>query len=560
MADEMNPRNEEQQRRTGPAGSGQPDNNSLQGFRTTRRRVNEVPEEDLALQQEEFAEEAAERVRTRRTGKRASAPGGNRAKAKRSGQKKRAASAGKKKPSRDQGGFLQSVGRITGRKKSAGRQNSSEAKISGQTGAAADLQKPDRKTARKAALEARHARIRKLRVILAVIGVLAAVLLIMTAIKAIHRRGSEARAKRAAEKTAETASGTVAVTGNEVLHLSFPRLKMTAGSAAAAPDEMTVTEFNELLADLYGRGYVLVDIRSLTEKDEDGNYYIHEVEVPEGRTPLVISQHGLSYASEDQARDYATGIELTDEGKLTNLYLDANGGTRTGSCDVITCVDDFIAEHPDFSYNDARGVIALTGEGSVLGYTDGTSAECQNVINKMFEEGWLFASGTAGSISYGSEMSLFEADAKLWQDTFTEAVGPTEIILLPDGADIGNRSPYSAENQKYKLLAEQGFHYYCIDDAAGMTWMQTGNAFVRQSMHEVGSYEQYLALMDNGLDAFVNTRETERKAAETYTASNENTGSGNTDKQTGTEEGKYQEASDEYDEAGNLIVEHESSI
>ncbi|MBR0397526.1 MAG: hypothetical protein IJI10_04565 [Eubacterium sp.] len=560
MADEMNPRNEEQQRRNGPAGSGQPDTGSLQGFRTTRRRVNEVPEEDLALQRDAFAEEAAEQARARRTGKRTSVKSGSRTRAKRSGQVKGTGTAGKKKSSRNQGGFLQSLGRLTGGKKSATRKKTSDTKASGQTGAAEDLRKTDRKAARKAALEARHARIRKLRVILIIIGALAAVLLIMTAVKAIHRRGSEARAKRAERKAAESAAGTVAVTGKEVLHLSFPRLKMATGSAAAAPDEMTVTEFNELLADLYGRGYVLVDIRSLTEKDDDGNYYIHEVEVPQGKTPLVISQHGLSYAQEDKDRGYATGIELTDEGNLTNLYLDANGGTRTGSCDVITCVDDFIAEHPDFSYQDARGVIALTGEDSVLGYADGTSAECQNVINKMFEEGWLFASGTAGGISYGSEMSLFEADAKLWQDTFAEAVGPTEIILLPDGADIGNRSPYSTDNQKYKLLAEQGFHYYCIDDASGMTWMQTGSGFVRQSMHEVDSYEQYLALMDNGLDAFVNTRDTERKAAETNVSSGEETDSSNTDNQTGTEENKYQEASDEYDEEGNLIVEHESAI
>ncbi|MBQ9062595.1 MAG: hypothetical protein IJ121_07220 [Eubacterium sp.] len=559
MADEMNPRNEEQQRRTGPAGSGQPDSSSLQGFRTTRRRANEVPEEDLALQQDEFAEEAAEQSRARRTGKRVSAKRGSRAKAKRPAQTKRTAARRKKSP-RNKGGLLQLLGRNADRKKSDSKGSSSETKTSGQNGAAADLRTADRKTARKAALEARHARIRKLRVILIIIGALAAVLLIMTAVKAIHRRGSEARAKRAEGNSAEADAGSVAVTGSEVLHLSFPRLKMTAGTAASAPDEMTVSEFNELLADLYGRGYVLVDIRQLTEKDDDGNYTVHAVEVPQGKIPLVISQHGLSYTPEDQARDYATGIELTDEGTLTNLYLDANGGTRTGSCDVITCVDDFIAEHPDFSYNDARGVIALTGEGSVLGYTDGTSAECQNVINKMFEEGWLFASGTSGGISYGSEMSLFEADAKQWQDTFAEAVGPTEIILLPDGADIGNRSPYTSENQKYRLLAEQGFCYYCIDDAAGMTWMQTGSGFVRQSMHEVDSYEQYLALMDNGLDAFVSTREAEREAAETYVSSDEGSGSGSTDKQTGTEESKYQEASDEYDEEGNLVVEHESAI
>jgi len=589
MADDRNPINDnpindipindDLERRIIEAGSPLQDTGTL-NFRTTRRRSEEVQESADVMRQNHSEAEAERNVRERRTGKKTSGSR-NLLKRKRTGQTKRTGTAGtktagasrrpgtgvKKKASGRNKGFFQELSdRIrlkaaAGQKKSAGA-DSRGANAASNRGSESGNRQASRKAAKKAALAARHARVKQLRMLLVIIGALVAVLLIIAAVKAIHKHGSAARAGKAAGGNSETELDTVAITGNEVLHLSFPRLTMTAGTAASAPDTMSVTEFNELLADLYDRGFVLVDIRSLTEKDEDGTYRIHEVEVPQGKTPLVISQHGLSYAPEDKDSGYATGIELTEDGTLTNLYLDAGGGTRTASCDVITCVDDFIAEHPDFSYNDARGIIALSGEGSVLGYADGTSAECQNVINKMFEEGWLFASGTSGGISYGSEMSMFESDARLWQDTFTEAVGPTEIILLPDGADIANRSPYTTANQKYRLLTEQGFRYYCIDDEASMNWMQTGNAFVRQSMHEIDSYEQYLALMDNGLEAFVKARDAERLAAQTYEppAEQSEIGKNNSDGLGNTNDDRYQEAGDEYDEEGNLQVEHESAI
>lgn len=559
MSDDLKRMEEGLERHLNEARSGLADTSTLPELRTTRRRTEELPKMDeIAAQDADMAEKASGGMRVRRRGNSGSRAAKRPRTAGRSGQKKQSGVAKRtgaskrktvSKRTRKAAGenpVLKTLDSIVHRdKKQKDRNSAKKAAAKKKTAkkpvlsGIKDLDLFGKKTggSKKRPAGSRAERVQKLRRLLMLLAGVAAVLIIVLAATVIHKHGSKTRSKQGGASSETPAEGMTGVPGNEVLHLSFPRLRMAANAADAEPNEMTVTEFNNLLTDLYGRGYVLVDIRDLSAKDEDGTFRISDVQVPQGKTPLVISQHGLSYGTDDAKKGYATGIELTEEGVLTNLYLDANGGTRTASCDVITCVDDFIREHPDFAVNDARGVIALTGEGSVLGYTDGSSAECQNVINKMFEEGWLFASGTSGDISYGAEMSMFEADVNLWQDTFTEAIGPTDIILLPDGADIGNRSPYTTENQKYSILSEKGFCYYCIDDPSGMTWMQAGTGFVRQSMHEVNSYEQYLALMDNGIEAFVKTRSTEISAAEAAAAEKadaEENSSGNGTSENGT--------------------------
>ena len=39
-----------------------------------------------------------------------------------------------------------------------------------------------------------------------------------------------------------------------------------------------------------------------------------------------------------------------------------------GDYDVVPRMDSFIREHPDFSYHNARGTVALTGYNGVFGY------------------------------------------------------------------------------------------------------------------------------------------------------------------------------------------------
>ena len=90
--------------------------------------------------------------------------------------------------------------------------------------------------------------------------------------------------------------------------------------------------------------------------------------LPPGKKPFVTSQDDVCYYDYMKGDGFATRIVIGDDGKPTcEMELD-DGTVGTGSFDLVPLMEDFIAEHPDFSYKGARAVLAVTGYQGVLGY------------------------------------------------------------------------------------------------------------------------------------------------------------------------------------------------
>lgn len=134
----------------------------------------------------------------------------------------------------------------------------------------------------------------------------------------------------------------------------------TGGSVA-----LTVTDFKNILQDLYRQNYVLTDVSGLA-KSTDGTMKEGTVSVPTGKKPLTITEAGAGYISGYDV--HADSLTLNPDGSLTNTYTDSSGKVQTGDVDVITCLDAFVKEHPDFSSQGARGVIGVTGQDGMFGY------------------------------------------------------------------------------------------------------------------------------------------------------------------------------------------------
>ena len=83
--------------------------------------------------------------------------------------------------------------------------------------------------------------------------------------------------------------------------------------------------------------------------------------VPEGRTPLILSLDDCSYYLYMDGDGFADRLIVAEDGRVRNEYTDAEGTTHVGAFDVVPRLDEFLAEHPDFSLNGARGVLAMTG-------------------------------------------------------------------------------------------------------------------------------------------------------------------------------------------------------
>ena len=45
-------------------------------------------------------------------------------------------------------------------------------------------------------------------------------------------------------------------------------------------------------------------------------------------------------------------------------------------------------------------------------------------------------------------------------------IGPTDIILYPFGADVGDWRAYTRENEKFAYLYDKGFRYFCNVDSS----------------------------------------------------------------------------------------------
>ena len=570
---------------------------------------------------------------------------------------------------------------------------------------------------------------------LAVVAVSALAAILITGGAAIHRYRVKKTEAEAAAAAAEEAARTLdTFRASDVLHLSFPTLTIkdsdpedessadgtedgtadadgdgipdetadtgeTADEAAetssdssadsSAEQALSVNDFNQILSDLYEQNYVLVDVNyvlvdvySLAASGDNG-FTDGSVQVPKGKKPLIISQTDCSYTTEDDGKADSLVLD-SKSGKILCQYTEKNendGSTDslTGAVDVIPCLENFISQHPDFSYNGARGIIGITGYRGLFGYTvekdenviaaptvtispstqnvtyseddqtqnggdgsgttdtgtgtdgsgitdtgtgtdesgttdtdtgtdytDGTgtdaygtaddtyasattedkadgmfafaypdnpvitgflkntgtdrglasvltarkegaaseedttaentdtsgtgggtsgtteSAEsssvssvsssssdsltnneqvsrnlqtCQSIISALRSSGWRFACNSYDLTSYGSQYDIMKSDVDQWEDVFSSILGTTDIMLFPKKTDIGDWGVYTADNQKYSYLNSLGFHYYFIENSGELTWAQVQPGYVRQGIHEIDSYADYLEVL-----------------------------------------------------------------
>ena len=308
---------------------------------------------------------------------------------------------------------------------------------------------------------------------------------------------------------------------NDIPNLSF-RLLIADLSRALTDEDygtsfnnnyVTTGEFEKILQELYDSGFMLVSLYDIAPKTvgSDGKAAISEgtIYLPEGKQPIVLTQVGVNYftyivdgdgdglADKDGA-GFASKLVLDENGELTNELIDAQGNVVTGSYDLITILNDFIEEHPDFSYKGARATIAVTGYDGLFGYRtdpetatkisqdyyDQEVAGVKGVIERLRADGYDLACYSYDFADYGS-MSAAEitADLELWKAEVTPLLGEVDILVYPYD-DIGSTNLYTGN--KYSILAEYGFCYFVSKDSSIPSWGQITDNYARMMRREVG--------------------------------------------------------------------------
>ena len=282
---------------------------------------------------------------------------------------------------------------------------------------------------------------------------------------------------------------------DEVANLSFhvliadPSRAFTNQSMGGKYNQnfVTIDEFQKILEQLYANNYVLVEMDSFVDEIVGGDgavtYSSKSLMLPDGKKPIMITETMVNYfnymidGNEDGTPDkngagFASRL-VVENGEIKAEMVDANGNTVVGNYDLVPILEDFIKEHPDFSYRGARATLAITGHEGVFGYRtnasvvnskgqsyyDEQAAGAREVVQALRDAGYEIACYTYSNADYGSDnASAIQEDIDKWAKEVVPIVGEVDTIVYARGTDIAAAGSYSGS--KYNVLANAGFRYF----------------------------------------------------------------------------------------------------
>ena len=266
---------------------------------------------------------------------------------------------------------------------------------------------------------------------------------------------------------------------------------------------VTVGEFRKILDQLDANGWTLVDINRAVRG---------QARVPLGRRPLVISEDDANYYANTKARGLGWKLALDHHGDVKVEEHDQAGVHLTDN-DLVPIVDEFVARHPEFSADGAKGVLAVTGYEGVLGERvddrsapdwEATVTRARALAARLRATGWTFASH---SYAHDDETKISVAklihDSREWQTQDEPIVGPTDVYVYPYGAGFPLDSP------QIGVLRDFGFTVLCdIDVVARLTTGNGVTVMTRRHIDGVSFADQPTALAQ-----FFNVAAVEDRAA-----------------------------------------------
>lgn len=302
---------------------------------------------------------------------------------------------------------------------------------------------------------------------------------------------------------------------NEITHVFFHTLIVDTDRAFDG-DYMTgnynlvmttVDEFKKIMQQMYERDYVLVSLHDIAhiEKNEEGKEVMvqGDIYLPEGKKPFVLSQDDVCYYEYMEDDGFARKLFIDDDGKPCCEYVDADGNLLYGAYDLVPILEEFIEEHPDFSYRGAKGILALTGYNGVFGYRtdeayentnpnyEADIEEAKRTAQGLRDNGWELASHSWGHLNLGQvSFERFQTDTDKWENRVESIIGDTDIIIYSFGDDIGSWYPYDHDNERYNYLYDKGFRYFCNVDSA-QYWVQITDEYMRQGRRNLDGQRMY---------------------------------------------------------------------
>lgn len=298
-------------------------------------------------------------------------------------------------------------------------------------------------------------------------------------------------------------------------NLSFHVLIADLARAMADTDDLagsynknfvSTEEFTKILNQLYSNGYVLVDFDSFVSanSDTEGNelFFSNSLWLPADKKPVMITETMVNYFAymvdgdkdgEPDAKGdgFACKLVLDDNGDIRAKYVDGQGQTLVGNYDLVPILEDFIKEHPDFSYRGARAILAVTGDEGVFGYRINTSyiatkgqeyhdnevAGAQELVNALRSKGYTLACFTYSNKAYKDmNATQIQADLQSWTQQVTQFIGNVDTFVF---ARTSNITDYSENGGAFKVMYQSGFRYFISNATSPYT--EVTSKYIRQN-------------------------------------------------------------------------------
>jgi len=267
---------------------------------------------------------------------------------------------------------------------------------------------------------------------------------------------------------------------------------------------VSVEEFSRILNQLYAANYVLVDfdsfITSVPGVDGNSSFFSKSIYLPQGKKPIMITETMVNYFEymvdpdkdgklDGTGHGFANKLVVDASGEIKASYVDANGQTLVGNYDLVPVLEAFIQEHPDFSYQGARAILAVTGSEGVFGYRTNTSyvarfgqafydnevVEAKKVVEALRDKGYTIASYTYSNQDYRKQNTLqIQAEIKNWNDQIEPILGKVDTIVFARASDI---EAYSGTT--FDVLYNNGLRFFLNSGSSPRVDVNT--TFIRQT-------------------------------------------------------------------------------
>jgi len=267
---------------------------------------------------------------------------------------------------------------------------------------------------------------------------------------------------------------------------------------------VSTEEFSKILNQLYLNNYVLVDFDSfVTSNSVDGtssSLFPASIWLPEGKKPVMITETMVNYfnymvdGNDDGTPDsggdgFASRLVVDGNGDIKAEYVDENNVTHTGNFDLVPILEDFIARHPDFCYQGARAILAVSGSEGIFGYriqSETIAKKGQDyyneqvvgatkVVEALKSKGYRLACYSFDNKDYKNiSAAMVQEDLQKWRSQISPVIGELDTIVFARGGDIGDYT-----GGKFDVLTAAGFRFMIKSSETPYT--EINNAFVRQS-------------------------------------------------------------------------------